>query len=101
MPRLPERLRILFWEADFDSIDAARDADSVLARVLEHGRLADVKWLLATYGKARLHRLFREVGHPELSERTRTFWRAALKAEHERWASPSARRKSSVAPGID
>ena len=45
--------------------------------------------------------VFWDVGHTELSERTLRFWRAALKAKDETWASPPAWRKSSAAPWID
>jgi len=52
-------------------------------------------------GMEGIHRFLRDVGHPELSERTLRFWRAALKAKDETWASPPAWRKSSAAPWID
>jgi len=99
--RPPEQLRILFWEADFSRIDVDAHADSIMARVLEFGRLRDVKWLVATYGLPRIHRFFREVGHPELTERTLLFWRAFFKAFDEQWASPPAWRKRSGALWID
>lgn len=82
---------------DAGRIDAERDADFVLARVLERGRLEDVRWCMRRYGLPRIHRFFREVGHPELSERTIRFWRLKLRAENETWAtSPSWRRNSGV-----
>lgn len=86
-------MRRLFWEADFGAIDPQLHADSILARVLEFGFFDDVKWILANYGEARIHRFFREVGHPEISDRTRNCWRAVLGAHGEPWASPPAWRK--------
>jgi len=99
--KLPNELRWLFWEMDFESLDPERHADSILARVLERGRMAEVRWAIGYYGMSRIHRFFREVGHPELSDRTVAFWRAVFKAEDETWASPPAWRRNSSAPWID
>jgi hypothetical protein len=95
--RLPRRMRWLFWEADFDALDTAKHDSYVLARVLEHGRMPDVRWAIDTYRMKRIHRFLRDVGHPELSARTLAFWRAALHAEREKWANAPAWRKSNVA----
>jgi hypothetical protein len=97
----PESLRWLFWDVDFDGLDAESQADAVLARVLENGRLQDVREVLALYGKERIHRFFREVAHPLISERTRTFWRALFEAENEPWPTAPSFRTTSSAPWID
>jgi hypothetical protein len=94
-------MRWLFWDLDFDSLDVQVHADAVLARVLENGRLQDVRALLAIYGKERIHSFFRDVGHPLIGERTRGFWRAFFHAENERWQSAPSFRTSSAAPWID
>jgi squalene cyclase len=96
--RLPESLRWLFWEADFDELEAETDADYVLARVLEFGRLADLRWVIRHYGYLRIHEFLRDVGHPELSPRTIAFWRAFFKAENEPWKMPPAWRTTNAAP---
>ncbi len=101
MPPLPESMRWLFWDLDFDGLDAERDADAILARVLESGRLEDVRALLSQYGDERIHRFFRDVAHPLISARTRTFWRAFFHAENESWAMPPSFRTSNAAPWID
>lgn len=99
--KLSPSLRWLFWDLDFDAVDPEAHADAVLARVLEAGRLDDVRLVIDLYGLERILRFFREVGHPNISERTRQFWRAFFHAEEESWASPAAWRKSSSAPWID
>src|SRR5262245_5415585 len=99
--RLPEALRWLFWDLDFDALDIEEHADAILARVLEHGRLEDVRVVLAIFGQERVHAFFRDVAHPLISARTRTFWRAFFHAENESWATPPAFRTSSPAPWID
>jgi hypothetical protein len=94
-------MRWLFWEMRLESLDSERHADTILARILERGRMVEVRWAIQHYGLDRIHRFFREVGHPEISERTIAFWRAVFNARDEEWASPPAWRKSNSAPWID
>jgi hypothetical protein len=101
MGALPESMRWLFWDVDFDALDVQAHADAILARVLQRGRLADVQAVLALYGEERIHRFFRDVAHPLITERTRTFWRAFFEAEDEPWAKPPAFRTTSAAPWVD
>jgi hypothetical protein len=96
----PESLRWLFWDLDVGALDVDLHADAILPRVLENGRLADVRAALSLYGEDRIHRFFREVPHPLVSERTRAFWRAYFHAEDEPWATRPAFRTSSDAPWI-
>lgn len=98
--KLPSKLHWLFWELDFARLDPARHADTILARILERGGMSEVRWAIHRYGMERIHRFFREPGHPELSPRTIAFWRAVLKAEDEKWATSPTWRKSSSAPWI-
>ena len=88
-------MKWLFWDVDVDAIDLDAHAEGILARVLERGRLADVRWVIDRYGMDRIHRFFRDVGSPELSDRTRTFWRAVFQAKEEQWAEPPAWRRNS------
>jgi len=101
VPGVPDKHRWVFWEIDPDQLDLDRDANYVLPRVLEHGGLAEVQWVIARYGLERIHRFLRDVGHPELSKRTLTFWRAVLRAGDEPWASPPSWRTDSSIPWID
>ena len=101
MAKVPARLRWVFWDVDASRLETSRSADYIIPRILEHGGIAEVRWLIATYGMDRIHRFLQDVGHPELSARTLGFWRAVLKAEDEVWASPPAWRRSSGGPWID
>jgi len=101
MARLPNKVRWLFWEMDFASLDTERHADYILGRVLEQGRLEDVRWVIKRYGLERIHKFFREVPDPELSARTLAFWRCVFKAKKETWASPPAWRKNSRPLWVD
>jgi hypothetical protein len=101
MAAVPASLRWIFWDVDFDALEVHDDADAILARVLENGRLEDVRVVLALYGAERIHRFFRDVAHPLISVRTRTFWRAFFKAKDEPWATLPAFRTTNAAPWID
>lgn len=98
---LPDDVSWLFWETDPASLDTERHADHILARVLEFGGLAEVRWLMSQYGLERIHTFFRSVGHPELSPRTIQFWRVVFQAENEPWASPPAWRQSNSSSWTD
>ena len=101
MARLPKRMRWLFWEMDFGRLDSLRHADYILGRVLEQGRLEDVRWLVKRYGFERIHVFFRDFADPELSPRTIAFWRAFFKAGKETWASPPSWRKTNKPLWVD
>lgn len=98
MAQIPDPLRWVFWDVDVDALDTISGRDFILPRVLEFGRLEEVRWLIRTYGLDGIHRFLRDLGHPELSERTLAFWRAVLKAEGETWVTTSDWRKISSAP---
>ena len=83
MAKVPASHRWVFWDVDVDALDTAAGANYILPRVLEFGGIAEVRWLMATYGLDGIHRFLKDVGHPELSERTIGFWRAVLKADGE------------------
>jgi hypothetical protein len=91
-------MRWLFWDVAFDSLDSDQHPCYMLARILEQGRLRDVQWALATFGDDRIHGFFRDAAHPEITRRTRNFWRAFFRAEGETWAQPPDGRKSSGVP---
>jgi hypothetical protein len=52
--QLPDFLRPLFWDVEFGRLSLDRDRDSIFLRIMEHGDLPAVRWLLATYGKPML-----------------------------------------------
>jgi hypothetical protein len=98
---LPKSLAWLFPEHALRDLDAERDARLVLARLLEHGRLQDVRWAVKRYGLERIHRFFREESSPELSARTIGLWRVALGARDEPWATSRRSQLRSAAPWPD
>ena len=99
--RPPRRMKSLFWNVAFERLDVERDADFILSRILERGRLTDVRWALERYGLDRIHRFFVSAPRPELSPRTIRLWRVVLGAQEERWPEPPAWRRNSSAPWVD
>ena len=97
--RLPPEVHWLFWEHDPRTLDLDRHANTILARVLEHGTLREVRWLLDAAGADRIRRFFREVPHSDVSARTRTFWRAYFRAK-EPWPEPPPWRRNSSTPWV-
>jgi hypothetical protein len=93
---LPGELHWLFWDVEPSSLDLVKHQRFVLARVLEKGRLADVRWVLRQYGEPAILEFMRTSGHPELSPRTRAFWRAYFCAQDESWQSPPSWRRNSA-----
>lgn len=95
---IPESLFWLFPEHDAAELDPERDARLMLVRVLEQGRIQDVRWCVQHYGLDRIHRFLRDEGHPELTPPTLALWRAALNAKDEKWARPRRSQLTNVAP---
>jgi hypothetical protein len=87
----------LFWDVELEQLDTEKHADYILARVLERGRLEDVRWALQSYGRERIRDFFRSRSHAEISARTLAFWRAFLR-EEQAWPTPPAFRQSSSEP---
>jgi hypothetical protein len=100
VPPVPDSLRWLFWDLDVDGVDLEEHAAAVLGRVLEHGRLCDVRLVLDIYGTRRIQSFFRDGAHPLISERTRRFWYSFFGAD-EKWPMRPDFRNSSAAPWID
>lgn len=66
MAQVPPPHRWVFWDVDAEALDTEAAANYILPRVLEFGGIAEVRWLLATYGLTGIHRFLKDVGHPEL-----------------------------------
>jgi hypothetical protein len=98
--QIPEEHAWLFWDADLEGIDLQRDAVYVLRRVLERGRMADVRWVYGYYGPARIRGFFEAGPHAELSPKTLALWRAFFGVPEGIWPSPPNFRSSSSAPWI-
>jgi hypothetical protein len=68
----------LFWDAAPGGIDPEAHAPYVIGRVLSLGRLAQVRALLAFYGRDRVRVFFRDGGLRHVDARTAAFWLLVL-----------------------
>jgi hypothetical protein len=96
--QVPEQQTWLFWEVTPDRIDLVRDRDYVLSRVLERGRMVDVRWAIRHYGFDRIRTFFESGYHAELSPRTLALWRAYFGVAEGAWPSPPSVRRISAEP---
>ncbi len=85
---LPDFLRPLFWEVEFRRLSPERDRDYLCVRIMEHGDLPAIRWLIATYGKPALRAWLIQREGRGLSARALRFWEALLDLPHRqvsRW----------------
>lgn len=81
-PRLPRRLKRLFWEYDFSKLRWEEDRDLVIGRILSRGDWESVSWLLAKIGRKGLRRWLMEHQARGLDARRLRFWELILKLPH-------------------
>lgn len=80
---LPESLRGLFWEYDFESLSWDEDRDLIFRRVLAEGRWEAVQWLRSRVGDSELRAWIREHRGRGLSRRQLRFWQLILDLPEE------------------
>jgi hypothetical protein len=78
MNALPEDLRGMFWDVDFDRLDVNRHARFIAERLMEKTTPRAFGWLLAHYDAEMLVEI--ATSSRRLPARDRTFWRAYLHA---------------------
>ena len=47
---MPATIERLFWDTDPKKLDISRHRHTIVERVLNHGTLADWRWLVSAYG---------------------------------------------------
>jgi hypothetical protein len=77
--KLPEMLRPLFWDTDFSKLCPERHQSYICQRIIEHGDLNALRWMVRYYGKARLRRWIIERQGRGLSPRALRFWQHMLR----------------------
>ena len=76
--RLPELLRPLFWDYDFESLGWPASRDLVIVRVLQNGGDDAVRWLLQVMGHAELGEWIRQHRGGGMDPRRLRFWQLML-----------------------
>jgi hypothetical protein len=85
---LPESLRGLFWEYDFDDLSWEEDRDLIFRRVLAEGPWETVQWLRCRAGDSAMREWIRERRGRALSRKQLRFWQLILglpEAEVDAW----------------
>ena len=81
--RLPEMLRPLFWDTDFDQVSWESNLDYVVRRILSEGTWEAVCWLRTRLDDTALRQwIVRHEGRG-LSSRQLRFWEVVLDLPHE------------------
>jgi hypothetical protein len=75
---LPDALRPLFWEHDFEALTWEADRDLIVARVLASGSWTAVKWLRSRLSDAELRQWIQRRRGRGLSQRQLRFWELIL-----------------------
>ncbi|HEY3304859.1 MAG TPA: hypothetical protein VGL70_15150 [Candidatus Binatia bacterium] len=74
--RLPPRLYRFFWDVYPRQIDLNQQSEYVIARLLEHGDLGAIQWVLKSYSKEHIANVVKR--SRQLSRKTANFWRLRL-----------------------
>ena len=78
MSAIPSTLTRQFQEYRVEDLDLEQHADLIIARALEFGTRADLRWLFSAYGTERVRDFVRRRGFRKLSRRGFGFWRTVL-----------------------
>ena len=76
---IPKSLAPHFQEFSLRKLNVQRDALVIVQRTLEHGDLAELRWLFETYGRSAISEFVRQRGESWLSRRAFYFWRRYFK----------------------
>ena len=74
--RLPRCLHQFFWDVIPAQIDLGEHSEYVIARLLEHGDLVAIQWLLRTYTRKEIAEVVKQ--SRQLSRKSANFWRLQL-----------------------
>lgn len=95
--QVPAEHSWLFWDVALDQLDLQRDSTYVLSRVLERGRMLDVRWVVRHYGLDAIRGFFESDYHSEISERTLSLWRAFFGVARGEWPTQPGFRRTNAA----
>ena len=93
---LPEFLRPLFWEVDFDRLRVPGHERYIIERVLEYGSDQTIRWLYHTFGPQTIGDVVRR--SRKISRNTATLWALVLDIPKEQIQCLSKRYQ--LTPGI-
>lgn len=72
MTKVPQDLKPLFWDIDFNKLDASKSPHFIIKRVLDRGNTNSVKWLLSKFKKDDIIKTI--TVSRDLTPKTANFW---------------------------
>ena len=78
MSSIPASLSPFFQEYRLEDLDLERSAYTIIERSLRFGNREEIRWLFASYPRARIARWVEQFGPRCLPEPHLTFWRLVL-----------------------
>lgn len=94
-PRLPAKLRALFWDYDFAALTWGDDCDLIIGRVLAAGNWEAVTWLRSRVGDRALRDWIEQHQGRGLSPQQLYFWELVVGLPHRqvnRWLAAEGRQ---------
>ena len=85
---LPECLRSLFWDTDFDRLRAQGHERYIIERVLEYGDVPEVRWMMRRFSRERIAQVL--CASRRLSRKSADFWSFILNVSTEEVQCSSA-----------
>ena len=85
---LPEYLRSLFWDTDFDRLRAQGHERYIIERVLEYGDVPEVRWMMRCFSREQIAQVLRQ--SRRLSRKSADFWSFILNVPTEEVQCSSA-----------
>ncbi len=93
---LPENLRSLFWDCDFDSLDLDENLRFVIRRILDRGDWDAITWLRKTAGDPAIRDWFLTTNGRGLDPPRLRFWALILDLPEDRVDEWVRRAKAST-----
>ncbi len=77
MIKLDAKLKKYFWNVDFDTLDAEKNAKYILERILDLGDEETVKWMKKTFSKKDILNALKN--NRKISKKSLNFWNLVFK----------------------
>ncbi len=94
--RLPEFLRPLFWDVDFDRLRIPGHERYIIERILELGDVAEVQWMFRNFPREQIIQALRR--SRSLSRKSAVFWASMLNVPRRSIRCLSRRSRPSFGP---
>ena len=78
MQPIPSSLAPFFQEYDLAKLNPSQDAATIIERTLRYGTRVELRWLFATYSRAKVADWVKQWGRYGLPEPHLSFWRLVL-----------------------